>query len=100
MLKSQFPYIELRSRELASRAVRAIKDWNYNHPEHKWCITNKLISELTGVTPKAIAKVVEGMGIEDYNAMQGLTPVVNRSRKAAVGSISDVVSIADMLGVD
>jgi len=40
------------------------------------------------------------MGIEDYNAMQGLTPVVNRSRKAAVGSISDVVSIADMLGID
>ncbi|NER26040.1 MAG: hypothetical protein F6J86_15505 [Symploca sp. SIO1B1] len=88
------------SRELASRAVRAIKDWNYSQPEHKWCITNKLISELTGVTPKAIAKVVEGMGIEDYNQMQGLTPVVNRSRKAAVGSISDVVSIADMLGID
>ena len=88
------------SRELASRAVRAIKHWNYSQPEHKWCITNKLISELTGVTPKAIAKVVEGMGIEDYNAMQGLTPVVNRSRKAAVGSISDVVSIADMLGID
>ena len=88
------------SRELASRAVRAIKHWNYNQPEHKWCITNKLISELTGVTPKAIAKVVEGMGIEDYNAMQGLTPVVNRMIKAAVGSISSVVSIADVLGVD
>ncbi|NES18158.1 MAG: hypothetical protein F6K41_04330 [Symploca sp. SIO3E6] len=88
------------SRELASRAVRAIKDWNYNRPEHKWCITNKLISELTGVTPKAIAKVVEGMGIEDYNAMQGLTPVVNRQIKAVVGSISEVVSIADVLGVD
>ena len=88
------------SRELASRAVRAMKDWNYNHPEHKWCITNKLISELTGVTPKAIAKVVEGMGIDDYNTMQGLTPVANRMTKAAVGSIKDVVSIADMLGVD
>ena len=88
------------SRELASRAVRAIKHWNYNHPEHKWCITNKLISELTGVTPKAIAKVVEGMGIEDYNAMQGLTPVVNRMTKAAVGSISEKVSIADVLGID
>jgi len=88
------------SRELASRAVRAIKDWNYNQPEHKWCITNKLISELTGVTPKAIAKVVEGMGIDDYNTMQGLTPVANRMTKAAVGSISSVVSIADMLGVD
>ncbi|NER45853.1 MAG: hypothetical protein F6J92_04030 [Symploca sp. SIO1A3] len=88
------------SRELASRAVRAIKDWNYHQPEHKWCITNKLISELTGVTPKAIAKVVAGMGIEDYNAMQGLTPVVNRMIKAAVGSISEVVSIAEVLGVD
>ena len=88
------------SRELASRAVRAIKNWNYNQPEHKWCITNKLISELTGVTPKAIAKVVEGMGIDDYNAMQGLTPVANRMTKAAVGSISEVVSIADVLGVD
>ena len=88
------------SRELASRAVRAIKDWNYNQPEHKWCITNKLISELTGVTPKAIAKVVEGMGIDDYNTMQGLTPVANRMTKAAVGSIKDVVSIADMLGID
>ncbi|NEP57775.1 MAG: hypothetical protein F6K31_12255 [Symploca sp. SIO2G7] len=88
------------SRELASRAVRAIKDWNYNQPEHKWCITNKLISELTGVTPKAIAKVVEGMGIEDYNQMMGLTPVVNRQIKAAVGSIKDVVSITDVLGVD
>ncbi|NES19442.1 MAG: hypothetical protein F6K41_11050 [Symploca sp. SIO3E6] len=88
------------SRELASRAVRAIKHWNYSQPEHKWCITNKLISELTGVTPKAIAKVVEGMGIEDYNAMQGLTPVVNRQIKAAVGTISEVVNIADMLGID
>jgi hypothetical protein len=28
-------------------------------PEHKWCITNKLISELTGITVKAIAKAVE-----------------------------------------
>ncbi len=88
------------SQELASRAVRAIKDWNYNQPEHKWCITNKLISELTGVTPKAIAKVVEGMGIDDYNTMQGLTPVVNRMTKAAVGSISSVVSIAEVLGID
>ncbi|NER97844.1 MAG: hypothetical protein F6J86_29040 [Symploca sp. SIO1B1] len=88
------------SRELASRAIRAIKDWNDNQPEHKWCITNKLISSLTGVTPKAIAKVVEGMGIDDYNAMQGLTPVVNRMTKAAVGSISEKVSIADVLGVD
>ena len=88
------------SQELASRAVRAIKHWNYNHPEHKWCITNKLISELTGVTPKAIAKVVEGMGIDDYNQMMRLTPVVNRMTKAAVGSISEVVSITDVLGVD
>ncbi|NER98922.1 MAG: phage tail assembly protein [Symploca sp. SIO1B1] len=88
------------SRELASRAVRAIKHWNYSQPEHKWCITNKLISELTGVTPKAIAKVVEGMGIDDYNTMQGLTPVANRMTKAAVGSISEVVSIAEVLGID
>ena len=52
------------------------------------------------MTLKAIAKVVEGMGIEDYNQMMGLTPVVNRMTKAAVGSIKDVVSIADMLGID
>jgi len=88
------------SKELASRAVRAIKEYNSQSPEHRWCITNKLISELTGVTPKAIAKVVEGMGIEDYNAMMGLTPVVNRMTKAAVGSMSSVVSIVDVLGVD
>ncbi|NET60496.1 MAG: hypothetical protein F6K47_31470 [Symploca sp. SIO2E6] len=62
---------------------------------HQWCV-----SELTGVTPKAIAKVIEGMGIEDYNLMMGLTPVVNRMTKAAVGSISEVISIAGVLGVD
>ena len=37
-------------RELVSRAVRVVKQWNYDHPEQKWCITNKLISELTGIT--------------------------------------------------
>ena len=47
-----------------------------------------------------IALVLEGMGIEDYNLMMGLTPVVNRMTKATVGSISEVISIADVLGVD
>lgn len=87
-------------RELTNRAVRAIKEFNKQSPEHRWCITNKLISELTGNTVKAIAKAVEGMGIEDYNKMMDLQPVHNRLTKAAIGDIKDVVSIKDVLGVD
>lgn len=87
-------------RELTSRAVRAIKDFNRQSPEHRWCITNKLISEVTGNTVKAIAKAVEGMGLEDYNKMMDLQPVHNRLTKAAIGDIKDVVSIKDVLGVD
>ena len=87
-------------RELTSRAVRAIKDWNYNHPEHKWCITNKLISQLTGNTVKAIARAVEGMDIDSYNSHHDLQPVNNRLTKAAVGDISENVSIKDVLGID
>ncbi len=87
-------------RELTSRAVRAIKTFNEQSPEYRWCITNKLISELTGNTVKAIAKAVEGMGLEDYNKMMDLQPVNNRLTKAAIGDIKDVVSITDVLGVD
>jgi hypothetical protein len=87
-------------RELVSRAVRVVKQWNYDHPEHKWCITNKLISELTGITVKAIAKAVEGMDNESYNQGQDLEPVINRLTRAAVGEPSKVMSIKDVLGVD
>jgi hypothetical protein len=87
-------------RELVSRAVRVVKQWNYDHPEHKWCLTNKLISELTGITVKAIAKAVEGMDNETYNKGQGLEPVINRLTRAAVGQPKEVMSIKDVLGVD
>ncbi len=87
-------------RELTSRAVRAIKAFNEQSPEHRWCITNKIISELTGNTVKAIAKAVEGMGLEDYNKMMDLQPVHNRLTKAAIGDIKDVVSIKDVFGLD
>jgi hypothetical protein len=87
-------------RELVSRAVRVVKQWNYDHPDQKWCITNKLISELTGITVKAIAKAVEGMDNESYNKGQGLEPVINRLTRAAVGEPSKVMSIKDVLGVD
>ena len=87
-------------RELTSRAVRAIKAFNTQSPEYRWCITNKLISELTGNTVKAIAKAVEGMDIDSYNQGMDLQPVHNRLTKAAIGDIKDVVSIKDVLGVD
>lgn len=87
-------------RELTSRAVRAIKSYNAQAPEHKWCITNKLISELTGNTVKAIARAVEGMDLESYNKSMDLQPVHNRLTKAAIGDIKEVVSIKDILGVD
>jgi hypothetical protein len=85
---------------LVSRAVRVVKQWNYDHPEHKWCVTNKLISELTGITVKAIAKAVEGMDNESYNKGQGLEPVHNRLTRADVGEPSKVMSIKNLLGVD
>jgi hypothetical protein len=87
-------------RELVSRAVRVIKQWNYDHPSQKWCITNKLISELTGITVKAIAKAVESMDNDSYNQGQGLEPVINRLTRAAVGEPKEVMSIKDVLGVD
>jgi len=87
-------------RELVSRAVRVVKQWNYDHPDQKWCLTNKLISELTGITVKAIAKAVEGMDNESYNKGQGLEPVINRLTRAAVGEPSKVMSVKDVLGVD
>jgi len=87
-------------RELTSRAVRAIKAFNAQSPEHRWCITNKLISELTGNTVKAIAKAVEGMDIDSYNQAMDLQPVHNRLTKAAIGDVKVVVSIKDVLGVD
>lgn len=87
-------------RELVSRAVRAIKAWNYDHPEQKWCITNKLISELTGITVKAISRAVEGMDIESYNQGQDLSSVVNRMVRAAVGNPSEVMSLAKVTSVE
>jgi hypothetical protein len=87
-------------RELVSRAVRVVKQWNYDHPEHKWCITNKLISELTGITVKAIAKAVEGMDNESYNKGQGLEPVINRLTRAAVGEPKEVMSVAKVTGIE
>jgi hypothetical protein len=87
-------------RELVNRAVRVIKQWNYDHPEHKWCLTNKLISELTGITVKAIAKAVEGMDNESYNKGQDLEPVINRLTRAAVGEPKEVMSIAKVTGTE
>ncbi len=87
-------------RELVSRAVRVVKQWNYDHPEHKWCLTNKLISELTGITVKAIAKAVEGMDNESYNKGQGLEPVINRLTRAAVGEPKEVMSIDKVTGIE
>ena len=94
--------------ELVKRAVRVIKDWNYNHPDQKWCITNKLISEVTksvdhegkGVTVKAIAKAVEGMDLESYNKGQDLTTVMNRTLKGSLGDPSSLMSILDVVGID
>ena len=87
-------------RELVSRAVRVVKQWNYDHPEQKWCITNKLISELTEITVKAIAKAVEGMDNDSYNKGQGLEPVINRQTKATVGEASSVMSILKVTGAE
>jgi hypothetical protein len=87
-------------RELVSRAVRVVKRWNYDHPEHKWCLTNKLISELTGITVKAIAKAVEGMDNESYNKGQGLEPVINRLTRAAVGEPKEVMSVSKVTGIE
>jgi hypothetical protein len=87
-------------RELVSRAVRVVKQWNYDHPDQKWCITNKLISELTGITVKAIAKAVEGMDNESYNKGQGLEPVINRLTRAAVGEPKEVMSVSKVTGIE
>lgn len=87
-------------RELVCRAVRVIKAWNHDHPEHKWCITNKLISELTGITVKAIARAVEGMDNEGYNWGQELSPVVNRLVRATVGEPSEVMSLTKVTSVE
>ena len=87
-------------RELVGRAVRAIQAWNLKNPENKWCITNKLISELSGVTVKAIARAVEGMDITAYNQEQELEPVINRIVRATVGEPLEVMSIKDVLGVE
>jgi hypothetical protein len=88
------------ARELTRRAIRVVKQWNHDHPDQKWCITNKLIGELTGVTVKAIAKAVEGMDLETYNKNHDLTPVVNRMVKGEVGEASKVMSIAKVTGVE
>jgi hypothetical protein len=88
------------ARELVSRAVRVVKQWNLDRPEHKWCITNKILGELTGVTVKAVAKAVEGMGLSEYNQGQGLEPLINRFTKAAVGSPSEVMSLAKVTGAE
>jgi hypothetical protein len=88
------------ARELINRAVRVVKQWNHDHPDQKWCITNKLIGELTGVTVKAIAKAVEAMDLESYNKSHDLTPVVNRMVKGAVGEASQVMSIANVTGIE
>lgn len=86
------------ARELTSRAVRVVKEWNHDHPDQKWCITNKLIGELTGVTVKAIAKAVEGMDLKTYN--EGLEPIANRLLKAEIGEPAKVMSIAKVTGVE
>jgi len=88
------------ARELVDRAVRVVKQWNHDHPDQKWCITNKLIGELTGVTVKAIAKAVEGMDLESYNKSYNLTPVVNRMIKGSVGEASQVMSISKVTGIE
>jgi hypothetical protein len=88
------------ARELVNRAVRVVKQWNLDHPDQKWCITNKLIGELTGVTVKAIAKAVEGMDLESYNKSHDLTPVVNRMVKGSCGEASQVMSIANVTGIE
>lgn len=88
------------ARELTNRAVRVVKQWNHDHPDQKWCITNKLIGELTGVTVKAIAKAVEGMDLESYNKSHELTPVVNRLIKGSIGEASKVMSIAKVTGIE
>jgi hypothetical protein len=88
------------ARELVNRAVRVVKQWNHDHPDQKWCITNKLIGELTGVTVKAIAKAVEGMELEGYNKTHDLTPVVNRMVKGSVGEASQVMSITNVTGIE
>jgi hypothetical protein len=87
-------------RELTNRAVRAIKAFNTKSPEYRWCITNKLISELTGNTVKAIAKAVEGMDIDSYNQSMELQPVDNRLTKATIGDVKKNVSIKDILGIN
>lgn len=87
-------------RELVSRAVRVVKQWNHDHPDQKWCITNKLISNLTGITVKAVAKAVEGMDNESYNKGQDLEPVVNRLIRAAVGEPFEVMSIDKVTGIE
>jgi hypothetical protein len=88
------------TRELVNRAVRVVKRWNHDHPDQKWCVTNKLISELTGVTVKAIAKAVEGMDLESYNKSHDLAPVINRLLKASVGEPSQVMSITKVTGIE
>ncbi|MEO8893514.1 MAG: hypothetical protein ABI417_18660 [Coleofasciculaceae cyanobacterium] len=100
MTDSKYRTNSAARRELVSRAVRTIQNWNHDHPENKWCITNKLISELSGVTVKAIARIIEGMDIESYNQGQELEPVVNRLTRAAVGEPSEVMSLKDVLGVE
>jgi hypothetical protein len=88
------------ARELVNRGVRVVKQWNHDNPDQKWCITNKLIGELTGVTVKAIAKAVEGMDLEGYNKHHNLTPVVNRLIKASVGEAIENMSIAKVTGIE
>lgn len=100
MNESRYRTNSAACRELVSRAVRVIKQWNFDHPEQKWCITNKLISELTGITVKAIARAVEGMDIESYNQGQDLSPVVNRMVRAAAGEPSEVMSLAKVTSVE
>lgn len=87
-------------RELTSRAVKAIKDWNYQNPDNKLCVTNALISELTGNVPKAIAKVTQAMDLESYNHSHQLTSVKNRLVKQRLGidSFTRIISVKDYLG--
>jgi hypothetical protein len=62
-----------------------------------------LISELTGITVKAIAKAVEGMDNESDNkgqGGQGLEPVINRLTRAAVGKPKEVMSVARVTGIE
>jgi ethanolamine ammonia-lyase small subunit len=89
-------------RELTNRAVRAIKDWNYHNPENKLCITNALISELTGNVPKAIAKVTEQMDLGSYNDSHQLTPVKNRlvKQRSEIDNFTRIISIEDYFGIE